>query len=97
MPKAKANMEKLTPKEMFENHFKIGPLTDGYFEFDVYHLNHKKLTARARSTKDQDGFKAGEKVYFQHIDTNLWRVTSKRNDHGHAVFILESVGLSIGS
>ena len=90
-------MDKNESKKLFIKYFKIGPVGPKGWIININMVNNDTLQAFGIVVK-VPGFDVGEQVIFDHLYDEIWRVTSKDNDHGHPVFLGEDYGgYSIGS
>ena len=91
--------EELTPEQLFNIHFIANRVVgDDWLRIRIDSIHQPLLSAKGTVLSDGNGFKKDEKVKFVHVDNEVWRVTSKKNQFGHAVFLGEEYGgFSIGS
>lgn len=88
-----------TSAELFAAYFKVGDVIKGVVNIRIDAINTEDLSATGTCVGERNfGFNEGEQVTFVHLYDEIWRVTSERNDHGHAVFCGNDYGgISIGS
>jgi hypothetical protein len=77
-------------KRLFHQHFVVGQIMGGVAQVRIDAVDIGRLAATGTVVDEKAmGFENGERVTFCYIHTDIWRVRSKRNDHGHAVFLDE--------
>jgi hypothetical protein len=89
-------------ERLFAQYFIVGAVygDPNFVQVRIDSIDPSNLSATGTSLSKGNGFREGEAVFFTHVDEEVYRVTSERNDHGHPVFLGEGYsdgGFGIGS